>query len=169
MVRQGSRIGVDWKENVYKLDLAQSKLNELYDTIASKSVQYPDYYLKPFHAYEEGNLSWQAAKEVESAALTVHAPIFTATKGELDKLGDFTLRDNFHKNMKKIFADLQFKPTKILDIGCSTGLSTTKFCESFPEAEVIGVDLSPYFLAGTTQCTPSFPPPRPRLNSSMRL
>ena len=23
-----------------------------------KDIVYPDYYLKPFHAYDEGNLSW---------------------------------------------------------------------------------------------------------------
>jgi ubiquinone/menaquinone biosynthesis C-methylase UbiE len=85
--------------------------------------------------------------EVEPAALTVHAPIFTEDQTKLDIKGDFILRDNFHTNMKKLFNLKNFKPTKVLDVGCSTGLSTLKLCDSFPLAEVIGVDLSPYMLA----------------------
>lgn len=34
------------------------------------------YYLKPFHAYDNGNLSWDAALEVELAAKSVHANVF---------------------------------------------------------------------------------------------
>lgn len=86
--------------------------------------------------------------EVEPAALTVHAPIYTANKNELDIKGDYTLRDNFHKNMLKIFSTTGFSPKRILDIGCSTGSSTVKLSESFPSAEIIGLDLSPYMLAG---------------------
>lgn len=87
--------------------------------------------------------------EVEPAALTVHAPIYTREKNELDINGDFTLRDNFHKNMKTIFNFKRYQPKRILDIGCSTGLSTLKLHDSFPEAEVIGLDLSPHMLSGT--------------------
>eukprot|EP00607_Mallomonas_marina_P001941 CAMPEP_0182428110 /NCGR_PEP_ID=MMETSP1167-20130531/21030_1 /TAXON_ID=2988 /ORGANISM="Mallomonas Sp, Strain CCMP3275" /LENGTH=189 /DNA_ID=CAMNT_0024610789 /DNA_START=532 /DNA_END=1101 /DNA_ORIENTATION=+ len=38
-------------------------------------------------------------------------------------------------------------PKKILDIGCSTGLSTIKLHHTYPEAEIIGVDMSPYMVA----------------------
>jgi SAM-dependent methyltransferase len=34
-----------------------------------------------------------------------------------------------------------------VDIGCSTGLSTLKLHASFPEASIVGLDLSPYMLA----------------------
>jgi hypothetical protein len=34
------------------------------------------YYLKPFHAYDNGNLSWDAALEVELAVKSVHANVF---------------------------------------------------------------------------------------------
>jgi len=30
-------------------------------------MDYPAYYTQPFHAYEDGNLNWLAAAEVESA------------------------------------------------------------------------------------------------------
>lgn len=57
------------------------------------------------------------------------------------------LRDNFHKNMLKIFESRDFKPKRILDVGCSTGLSTLKLHDSFPSAEIIGLDLSPFMVA----------------------
>ena len=110
-----------------------------------------DYYLKPFHAYEDGNLSWQSAMEVESAALTVHAHIFSppsSAKRILRRDGDFVLRENFHVNMKQVFDEKGFVPHTVLDLGCSTGLSTLKLLSSFPQARVTGLDLSPYYIAG---------------------
>lgn len=37
------------------------------EEIEDKSLQYPSYYLQPFHAYTNGNLDWTAAFENESA------------------------------------------------------------------------------------------------------
>ena len=148
MIQQGLSIGVDWDKS---REIFQSKMDVIeheYNKLTNKNLIYPDYYLKEFHAYENGNLGWDAAFEVESAALTVHSPIFVANKGDpLQFNGDNQLRDNFHKNMKQIFGKNDFKPKKILDVGCSTGLSTMKLLESFPEAEIIGMDLSPHMLA----------------------
>lgn len=148
MIQQGLSIGVDWDKS---REIFQSKMDVIeheYNKLTNKNLIYPDYYLKEFHAYENGNLGWDAAFEVESAALTVHSPIFIANKGDpLQFNGDNQLRDNFHKNMKQIFGKNDFKPNKILDVGCSTGLSTMKLLESFPEAEIIGMDLSPHMLA----------------------
>ena len=59
MVQRGASIGVDWVENVSVLEKDIDKLTKLFDGVKDKKLEYPDYYLKPFHAYEEGNLSWQ--------------------------------------------------------------------------------------------------------------
>lgn len=59
MVERGARIGVDWVENVGQLEKEIDKLSVIYDSVRSSDLTYPDYYLKPFHAYDEGNLSWQ--------------------------------------------------------------------------------------------------------------
>ena len=147
MVNRGKEIDVDWEQNFNNLNNNIVDLTNIMDNLKVRSLQYPQYYLKPFHAYDDGNLSWQAAMEVDSAALTVHAHIYTNSQKELEKDGDSKLRSNFHSNMKKIFDRNQFSPKKILDIGCSTGLSTFKFLETFPGTEVIGLDLSPYMLA----------------------
>lgn len=40
----------------------------------------------------------------------------------------------------------EFRPTRILDIGCSAGSSTIPYALAFPEAEVHGIDLFPGLL-----------------------
>ena len=35
----------------------------------------------------------------------------------------------------------------VLDLGCSTGLSTLELHQAFPEAQITALDLSPYFTA----------------------
>lgn len=147
IIQRGLKIGVDWLSNVSELEGCMDKLQKEYDSLFNKRIEYPSYYTKPFHAYDEGNLSWQAAMEVESAALSVHAHIYTGSLKDLRKDGDYSLRENFHSNMRKMLVDKGVRPKRILDIGCSTGLSTMKLHESFPDAEVIGVDFSPYMLA----------------------
>lgn len=39
-----------------------------------------------------------------------------------------------------------FKPTRILDMACSAGASTTPYAEAFPDAEVHGIDVAPGLL-----------------------
>jgi ubiquinone/menaquinone biosynthesis C-methylase UbiE len=147
IIKQGQAIGVDWDKETKAIYTKMDALENFYSSVDSK-LEYPEYYLKPFHAYDEGNLSWQAAVEVEVAALTVHAPIFTPSRDVLDINGDFILRDNFHKNMMSMLTDKKVKPIRrILDIGCSTGLSTMKLHSTFPNAEIIACDLSPYMLS----------------------
>ncbi|MEH2441044.1 class I SAM-dependent methyltransferase [Nostoc sp.] len=41
---------------------------------------------------------------------------------------------------------VKVKPRRILDLGCGTGSTTLMLKRAFPEAEVIGLDLSPYML-----------------------
>ena len=41
---------------------------------------------------------------------------------------------------------VQGSPQRILDLGCGTGSTTVLLQQTFPQAEVIGLDLSPYML-----------------------
>jgi ubiquinone/menaquinone biosynthesis C-methylase UbiE len=118
MIKRAESIGVPWRDN----------------------LQYPDYYTTSFHAYDQGNLCWQAAWEVESAARAVHAQIWS--KGDVS--GDPMLRDSYHQVIQQ---QLEITPTTILDLGCGAGMSTFALQAIYPQAQVTGVDLSPYFLA----------------------
>jgi len=138
MIKRGEKIGVSWTQQVQTLqahdwhkDLAQ---------VQNPKLSYPDYYLRPFHAYETGNLNWQAAFEVESAAYTVHANIWPHAGAQ----GDPKLRQSYHNILT---SSISHEPQDILDLGCSVGLSTFALQFVYPQAKITGLDLSPYFLA----------------------
>lgn len=46
---------------------------QIKEELEDKSVTYPSYYMVPFHAYSEGNLSWQAAFEVSDGGPVLSA------------------------------------------------------------------------------------------------
>lgn len=116
---------------------------EWLDTLAqiqTPTLDYPDYYLRPFHAYPEGNLGWLPALEVEVAAKAVHARIWP----EAGAQGDTRLRQSYHEVLQRC---LPVAPQRIVDLGCSVGMSTFTLQACYPQADCTGVDLSPYFLA----------------------
>jgi hypothetical protein len=59
MVERGDRLGISWKDNIDKYKLSMGDLQQRFDRLSNSQVSYPDYYMRPFHAYDEGNLSWQ--------------------------------------------------------------------------------------------------------------
>ncbi len=118
----------------------------------TSGVRTPDYYRAPFHAYPQGNLSLDAALEVTNAARSVHATVFNevGSAEELDPNGDERLRSSFSEKVKGALEKLEIalpENPRILDIGAATGLSSVALLEAFPGASVLGVDLSPYFVA----------------------
>ena len=138
MIQRAEAIGVPWSENVKKL--RSHHWEKEIKTVQNPQLTYPDYYLTSFHAYEKGNLSWDAAFEVESAAYAVHAKIWP----EAGAQGDSKLRQSYHDLLQK---QISIQPKTILDLGCGVGMSTLTLQQIYPEAKITGVDLSPYFLA----------------------
>jgi len=138
MIARAERIGVPWRQRV--AELQHLNWDERLAQVQDPHLTYPDYYLRPFHAYEQGNLSWEAALEVEVAAYAVHSGIWP----EAGAQGDAQLRARYHQVLRE---QLPESPRCILDLGCGVGMSTVALQEAFPEAEVTGLDLSPYFLA----------------------
>jgi len=138
MIKRAEKIGVPWTQEVetlqardWKTDLAQ---------VQNPQLSYPEYYLRPFHAYEGGDLSWKAAFELEVAACTVHAGIWQDAGAQ----GDAKLRQSYHDILK---TQIPNQPQDILDLACGVGLSTFALQEIYPHAKITGLDLSPYFLA----------------------
>ena len=138
MMKRAEKIGVHWRQEVQAL-LARNWDAELL-SVQNPDLVYPKYYLTSFHAYEQGNMGWEAATEVEVAARTVHAGIWPEAGAE----GDAKLRASYHAIIK---AQIASSPQDIVDLGCSVGMSTFALGEVYPEAKMTGVDLSPYFLA----------------------
>ncbi len=138
MMKRAEKIGVSWTKQVEELR-SQNWETHLAQ-VQNPNITYPDYYLRSFHAYDEGNLGWEPALEVEVAAYTVHATIW----GNASADGDAKLRQSYHDILK---AHIPNQPQDILDIACSVGMSTFALQDIYPQAKMTGLDLSPYFLA----------------------
>lgn len=52
------------------------QLRQLKAELENPDISYPDYYLKKFHAYQLGNLDWQAVCELESATASLAVAVF---------------------------------------------------------------------------------------------
>jgi ubiquinone/menaquinone biosynthesis C-methylase UbiE len=138
MIKRAQKIGVNWLEEVQTLQ-ARDWQTDL-AKVQNPQLTYPDYYFRPFHAYEKGDLCWEAALEAEVAAHTVHATIWPGAGAQ----GDAKLRQSYHDILKKQISN---EPQDILDLGCSVGMSTFALQKVYPHAKITGLDLSPYFLA----------------------
>lgn len=138
MIKRAEKIGVPWRENVKQLQTHdwETEISQ----VQNNDLTYPEYYLSTFHAYDQGNLSWDAALEVESAARAVHATIWPGSGAK----GDSLLRQSYHNIVSGQIAS---EPKSILDLGCSVGMSSFALQELYPQAKITGIDLSPYYLA----------------------
>ena len=116
-----------------------------------ESAEYPEYYRRSFHAYEDGNLSYDAAIEQELASRSIGARNFPA-HGER---GEDVFRDAFDIGLRKLGARVKSNDdgsAMVVDFGCGTGSSTRRLAKQYPGAtSLVGIDLSPYFIdVGTT-------------------
>lgn len=91
-------------------------------------VVYPNYYkVSNFHGIKNGYLNVDAALTYDPITQYVLPP------------GENWVRESLIKA-------IQGEPRRILDLGCGTGTTTLMLKRHFPNAEVIGLDLSPQML-----------------------
>ena len=151
MVDRAEDMGIGWRAHseALKQEIGPQALGtgttlsfgwkQRWNALVRPDLDYPDYYQSPFHAYDDGNLSWDAATEVEVAARAVHATIWP----EAGVDGDAKLRQSYHEVLME---QLPTAPQAIVDMGCSVGMSTFALQDCYPDASMTGVELSPYFL-----------------------
>ncbi len=98
------------------------------DRFRRPDVTIPAYYSSQnFHGIEGGYLNSGAAVSYDPVTQYVLPPNETLVRqGLLDRI--------------------RVKPRRILDLGCGTGSTTLMLKQTFPQAQVIGLDLSPYML-----------------------
>ncbi|MCM1982300.1 class I SAM-dependent methyltransferase [Lyngbya confervoides] len=146
LIKTAEKKGVPWRQSYEQL--SQSTVRTLLPHLENSQIDYPDYYLKPFHAYDAGNLCWQAAFEAESATYAMALRIWP--QEDLTwQAAQQRLRDSFHQCLHK-FGPSQVE--QILDLGCSVGLSTRSLHQFYQQRQgggvtTRGLDLSPYMLA----------------------
>jgi ubiquinone/menaquinone biosynthesis C-methylase UbiE len=146
LIKTAEKNGIPWRKNTE--DLKASGIQAQLDQVSTSGITYPDYYRVPFHAYNEGNLCWQAAFEAESAT---YAMALRVWKNEPLTWEDAQarLRGSFHQVLA---AHGPQNVQDILDIGCSIGISTLALHRYYRTAQTqpirtVGLDLSPYMLA----------------------
>ncbi len=151
MIKTAQKNNIPWKENVQDLErtIAQTGLEQTLADISNPNIKdYPDYYQKPFHAYDEGNLCWIAAFEAEPATYATALrmwPEETLTWQAAQQ----RMRGSFFEMLDQCAPD---SVKDILDIGCSVGISTralhTHYARNQPQPpRTVGLDLSPYMLS----------------------
>ncbi|BFI25842.1 hypothetical protein MPTK2_1g24880 [Marchantia polymorpha subsp. ruderalis] len=145
MVRTAEKSGIPWKEMVEEMQ-ASDVYAEL-KTLENPALVYPDYYIQPFHGYNTGNLSWEAAFDCEPATRALWKRTFPALDswkeaGELSRGNWADAIDSHHASFSG-----GLPVGDVVDLGCSTANSSRFLADRFPTAQVTGLDLSPYFLA----------------------
>ncbi|XVE83533.1 hypothetical protein DITRI_Ditri16bG0094900 [Diplodiscus trichospermus] len=145
LISTAEKKNIPWREMTR--EILESDVYKELPSIENPSLRYPDYYLSPFHAYDEGNLSWLAAAEAEVATMSMmrRAIPYASSTEEATR----EMRGNWLQAIKQHHMEHSgnSKIETILDIGCSVGVSTRFLADSFPYAKVTGLDLSPYFLS----------------------
>lgn len=96
--------------------------------LTNPQVTYPDY-------YQSGNFHG-----IEGGYLTVDAAV------TYDPITQYVLPPNEIWVRETVVKAIQGEPRRILDLGCGTGSTTLLLKQAFPQAEVIGLDLSPQML-----------------------
>ena len=145
LIKTAEQNGIPWRKRVE--EFAASGLQHRASEVMNETVNYPDYYQVPFHAYDQGNLCWEAAFEAESAT---HAMALRVWKDEplTWQAAQERLRGSFHQ----VLAQHIHQPVQdILDVGCSIGISTLELHRFYQRQQnhpvrTIGLDLSPYML-----------------------
>jgi ubiquinone/menaquinone biosynthesis C-methylase UbiE len=98
------------------------------DRVQNPTVTYPSYYSEQnFHGIEGGYLT-------HSAAVTY------------DPITQYALPPNETWVRQSLLDAIRVKPRRILDLGCGTGSTTLMLKKVFPQAEIVGLDLSPHML-----------------------
>ena len=69
--------------------------------------------------------------------------------------GDFLVRE-IDRRMQERLDYVSLQPKRIIDLGCSRGGSFAGLSARYPEAELIGLDISPAMLAAGRQSRPGW-------------
>jgi ubiquinone/menaquinone biosynthesis C-methylase UbiE len=140
------------------------RLDTTSNAVPTAGTTLPDWYVKaPYHAYDTGHLSWEAAAELELASAAIGARNVPRS----GRHGEAVFRDRFRAALAQAGARYESAAPPlpdsrsgsgssgkssalvILDVGCGTGTSTRLLAKQFPHESttLLGLDLSPYFIA----------------------
>ena len=135
--------GIKWYQYLEKyknMDAVRTIISLKQDS-ENKTISYPSYFLKPFHGYDSGNMNWFAAMEGEASTESI---CINYWKNVCPLDSQNWLRNNFTNHIQEY---QNYQPYNILDLGSSFGIGTRFIKMAYPTSKIIGLDLSPYFVA----------------------
>lgn len=94
--------------------------------------EYPEYYLRDFHGVPGGYLQPDAAVTYDPVTALIVMP------------NELKIRAAFVEQVKKVLGKTE--PRRVLDLAVGTGTAALAWREAFPQATIVGIDLSPYML-----------------------
>ena len=102
------------------------------------SPLYPDYYLKTFHWQTDGWLSSRSAEVYETSTET----LFLGRQDAMQRTALVPLSEWMREK-----GTVDGAGAKFLELACGTGRFLTFVRDNYPEMDVTGLDLSPFYLA----------------------
>jgi ubiquinone/menaquinone biosynthesis C-methylase UbiE len=115
----------------------EKKLRELYESIDWETEG--DRFRQPNFVYPH-YYSSQNFHGIEGGYLNTGAPV------SYDPITQYVLPPNETWVRQGLIESIKGTPRRILDLGCGTGSTTLMLKQAFPQAQVTGLDLSPYML-----------------------
>jgi len=146
LIKTAEKNNIPWRKNYQELENSEAK--SLLESVTDQTIVFPDYYQVPFHAYDQGNLCWEAAFEAASATYSMGLRVWK-NEDITWQVAQQRLRHSFYKVLEQYTAE---NVVDILDLGCSVGISTLELHRYFIKKQsnqinTVGLDLSPYMLS----------------------
>lgn len=147
IIRTAEGRGIAWRQRREQL---QASAEPLLEAVTDPALEPPAYYRARFHAYDQGNLCWQAACEAEQATDSMALRVWPHEKALPAAVAQQRLRSAI---FAAIEPSLDGPVRRALDLGCSVGVGTLalqQWLEQRQGAEPVrveGLDLSPQMLA----------------------
>jgi len=132
---------------IFKDNTIDFKMPQMEDCMYfDRTVVFPEYYKRDFHAYTGGNLDPQSAKEVKAASIAIMKTHYDGVSGYDSSDLVRTSFSCFCKWYYAMGSIIPSGPMEITDLGCGIGVSTRYIETMYRNCHVKGIDLSPYFL-----------------------
>lgn len=157
--------GADWDTHVKELGrrMPTSEREDILTKVTDAGLNYPEYYIRSFHAYAEGNMGWKPAFEAFPATVAIAYRTWTESGNEVGDMSPFELvlanRAQTFAAAMKMFPEFENhlktqQSVRIVDAGAGVGLSTLaalievrKIVGDGVDVEIVGNDASPYMIA----------------------
>ncbi len=151
IIRTAEGRGIAWRQRREQLRAAaEPRLAE----VTNPATQVPAYYRARFHAYDRGNLCWEAACEAEQATDAMALRVWPGEPDLAPAVAQQRLRAAI---ISAIEPSLSGPLQRVLDLGCSVGVGTMALRDWLQQRQLVsgsdqvavveGLDLSTEMLA----------------------